>query len=268
MMASTIRNKRGQKPEKRFHKILRWVFSTVFWLLLWQIAAGAIKEEILLVSPFSVAQRLVQLACTGEFWLTVAGSMLRILVGFLAALVIGTLLAAATNCSSICYALFYPIISIIKATPVASFIILALIWLTSGKIPVFTAFLIALPLFWQNVSNGITAVDKNLLEMAEIYRLGRVRTLTEVYVPSVLPYFSAACNTGIGMAWKAGVAAEVLANTKLSIGGNLYNAKIYLETPDLFAWTAAIVIFSMVLEKGLGHFLQWGIKRLSAGGYQ
>ncbi|WP_275843851.1 ABC transporter permease subunit [Caproicibacterium argilliputei] len=262
MMAFTTRIKSGVKPAGKHSRVLRWVLSAAFWLLVWQAAAMAVHEEILLVTPLAVARRLAQLARTETFWLTVIGSMLRILLGFLLAMALGTLLAAATSRSSICYTLFYPVISIIKATPVASFIILALVWFSSAKIPIFTSFLIAMPLFWQNVSNGIASTDRSLLEMASVYRFGRLRKLTAVYVPSVLPYFSAACSTGIGMAWKAGVAAEVLANTKLSVGGNLYDAKIYLETPDLFAWTAAIVILSVALEKGLGRLLR---RRSTAG---
>ena len=267
MTVFTIRSKK-QKPVKYFGRISRWVFSAAVWLILWQIAAAAVQEEILLVSPFSVLCRLGELARTEEFWLTITGSMLRILLGFVIALITGTLLAVATSRSKLCYTLFYPIVSIIKATPVASFIILAMVWLTSAKIPVFTASLIVLPLFWQNVSNGIAETDKNLLEMAQVYHFGKLRTLVKIYVPSVLSYFSAACDIGIGMAWKAGVAAEVLANTSLSIGGNLYNAKIYLETPDLFAWTAAIIVLSIALEKGLGRLMRWAIRRLSAGGCQ
>lgn len=260
-MMDFITKNKPKRPDTRLKKVLCWCGSAAFWLVLWQIAAQAAGEEILLVSPFSVLCRLGQLAMTGEFWLTIAGSMGRIMLGFVLAMTIGTLLAVLTVKSHICYILFYPVISIINATPVASFIMLALVWLSTSRVPVLTSFLIVLPLFWKNISNGIEQTDRGLLEMAAVYRFGVARTLTQVYIPSVLPYFSAACSTGIGMAWKAGVAAEVLANTHLSIGGNLYDAKVYLETPDLLAWTTAIVLLSILLEKGLGRLMRLPAER-------
>ncbi|MCH3972196.1 MAG: ABC transporter permease subunit [Oscillospiraceae bacterium] len=267
MMGFTTSRKKQKSKGTRRAGFLRGVFSAAVWLLVWQIAADAVHQEILLVSPGTVLCRLIQLACTAAFWQTIAGSMLRILLGFLLAMVCGTLLAALTSRSKLCYALFYPIVSIMKATPVASFILLALVWLSSTRISSFTAFLIVLPSFWQNVTNGIDATDKSLLEMAQVYRFGRLRTVAKIYLPSIVPYFSAACRTGFGMAWKAGVAAEVLANTHNSIGGNLYDAKVYFETADLFVWTASVVLLSMLLEKGISSLIEILLRRLHTRGY-
>ncbi|MDD3230418.1 MAG: ABC transporter permease subunit [Oscillospiraceae bacterium] len=265
MMDFITKNKQNLKQGTQQPRLTYWVISAAVWLTVWQVLAGAVHEEILLVSPLCVFRRLCQLIFVGSFWLTIVSSMGRILLGFFLGMGIGTLLAVLTNQSRLCYAVFYPIISIINATPVASFIILALVWLSTAKVPVLTSCLIVMPSFWRNVSNGISETDSDLLEMAQVYRFGRRRTWMQVYIPSVLPYFSAACSTGIGMAWKAGVAAEVLADTHLSIGGNLYDAKIYLETPDLFAWTAAIVLLSILLEKGLVRLIQMPVKKLYAG---
>ena len=82
-----------------------------------------------------------------------------------------------------------------------------------------------------------------------MFRFGPWKTAWRIYVPSILPYFMAGCTTGLGLAWKAGVAAEVLAMPRNSIGLQLYNAKVYLETSDLFAWTLVIILLSMLLEK-------------------
>ena len=131
----------------------------------------------------------------------------------------------------------------------ASFIILALIWLNANNVHTFAAFLMVFPIVWENVYRGIKSTDKNLLNMAKVFRLKKRTVVKNVYIPSIMPYFIAACNIGIGMAWKAGIAAEILGVPLHSIGTELYRAKIYLETVDVFAWTVVVIALSVVIEK-------------------
>lgn len=232
--------------------------SVLFWIALWQILFLTVRQEILIVSPAHVLQRLYELSGNADFWISTFRSMLRILQGFFLGVAAGAVLAALTSASRILDSLFYPLLSMVKATPVASFIILALVWIGSDHVPVFTAFLMVVPIVWSNVKNGIAKTDPGLLQMALVYRFGAARTLRRVYLPSVMPYFIAACTAGMGMAWKAGIAAEVLADTELSIGGRIYESKIYLETADLFAWTAVVVVMSVVLER----LMIWVMKKI------
>lgn len=224
------------------------------WLLLWQAAAKAVGQELLLVSPRTVFCRLLQLVGQPVFWQAVFSSCGRIMTGVLLALAVGTVLAVLMGRFSFLYAFFRPALQVIKATPVASFIILALVWIRSDALGAFAAFLMVLPMVWANLYEGIGAVDRDLLEMAKAYRFSPGKRLRYLYLPSLLPYFAAACGAGIGIGWKAGVAAEVLGLPKNSIGKALYNAKIYLEMPDLFCWTAVIILLSLAFEK-LAAFL-------------
>lgn len=251
MMTSTTQN-RNLFQNKGFRKLL----AAAFWLGMWQLAYLTVKQEILIVSPVRVLQRLFELSQSGEFWLTALLSMLRILEGFLFGLIFGNILAVLTSVSRMMYDIFHPVISIIKATPVASFIILALVWIPSPHVPAFTSFLIVTPIVWANVVNGIKKTDHNLLQMAACYRFGLIKTIKRVYLPSIMPYFIAACTTGMGLAWKAGIAAEVLAVTPLSIGRQIYNSKIYIETDDLFAWTVVVVTMSVILEWLMVRFMK------------
>ena len=243
MMRSTTTG----RPESR--RILRKIIVACIWLLFWYALYCIVQQEILIVSPLRTLTRMVELAFEGEFWLYTLSSLARIVVGFLLGVAAGCVLAVLARVSTFCYDLFYPIIRIVRATPVASFIILALIWLKSGLVPTFAAFLMVLPLVWENIFNGIGNTDPKLLEMARIFRFRPSKTIKRIYIPSVMPYFIAACKNGIGLAWKAGIAAEVLGVPKFSIGTELYNAKIYLETADVFAWTAVVILLSFMLEK-------------------
>jgi NitT/TauT family transport system permease protein len=177
--------------------------------------------------------------------------MCRISKGFFLGVIFGSGAAVLTERFSLGNALLRPFIGVVKATPVASFIILALIWMKTSQVPVFASSLIVFPIVWANVSEGIRKTDRGLLQMAKLYRFGRLGTVRRVYLPSVLPYFTAACTTGMGMAWKGGVAAEVLSSLSMSLGGEIYSAKIYLETVNLFSWTAVVIVLSVLLERVL-----------------
>ena len=106
-----------------------------------------------------------------------------------------------------------------------------------------------LPVVWGNLSRGIQETDPQLLEMAKAYRFSSFKTIRLIYIPSLHPYFLSAITTAMGLAWKSGVAAEVLCLPKQAIGTQIYNTKLYLEIPDLFAWTVVVILLSLALEK-------------------
>ena len=188
-------------------------------------------------------------------------SLLRVLWGILISWILGTLLAYLLHVSRVLNALVSPLITAIKATPVASFIILALLWFDRGVLPVFITALIVIPIVWANVTQGINSVDKNLTEVASMYRFSVRKKIFRLYVPSVAPYFMAACKSSLGMAWKAGIAAEVLATPEHSIGVELYYSKTYMEHTTLFAWTLVVVLLSVIIEK----LLVYGLERMGRG---
>ena len=219
------------------------------WLLLWQLGAMALNQKILLVSPVQVVARLWQLLPQGEFWAAVGFSFLRITLGFLLACVIGTALGVLASRFRVVRDLCAPLMATVKSIPVASFIILVLIWVPSRNLSVVISFLMVTPIVYQNVLGGIANMDHKLTEMADVFQVPFPRRLRYLYLPQVAPFFRSACAVGLGLCWKAGVAAEVIGLPDGSIGERLYEAKVYLDTPDLFAWTLVIVLVSIAFEK-------------------
>ena len=230
-------------------KPLKTAIIFLCWLLLWQLAAMAVGSALLLPSPIVTAKALVRLGSTALFWETTLATLLRVTAGFLLGMAAGTVLGVITALSRGADAFLSPLRSVVKATPVTSFIILVLLWITTTLTPVFIAFLMVMPIAWANVREGILAVDGQLLEMAELFRLPRRERLKRIYLPSVVPHYLAACTTAFGFAWKSGVAAEVIARPAHSIGKYLYESKLYLNTDELFAWTVAVILLSMLLER-------------------
>ncbi len=240
---------------KNIKRILIKAGVILIWLLLWQISAVVIGSEFLFPSPLSVLKRLSELAMTSDFWKSTAFSLLRISAGCFVGIVIGTLSGAVTAFSKPLYEFFNPLLVTVRTTPVASFIILLLVWVRRNEIPIVIAFLMVVPILWANVAQAIKNTDKQLLEAAEIFGFTKMQKLKAVYLPEVMPSFSAGCTTSIGFSWKAGIAAEVLSTPPDSVGYSLYYAKINLEYDDLFAWTAAVIIMSFLLEKAVVSIL-------------
>ncbi len=226
------------------------------WLAVWYAVSVKVGMELLVPSPEAVLDAFLVLLKEKEFYISCLTSLYNVLLGWLIGIISGVLLGIITSVSSILKALFEPVLHIIKATPVASFIVLALVLLKSPKVPVFTCALITVPFVWANISEGIASPDKKILEMASFFGMKKSRRITDIYIPAVIPYFSSAAKTSMGLAWKAGIAAEVICSPEHSIGSGIYDAKIYLETPSLFAWTITVIILSIILEKILGLILK------------
>ena len=249
------------KISERVHKDMKsWTKAAAicFWLLVWQGLSMLVDSNILLASPLTTLQALGRLAVTGEFWTAIGSSFLRIIGGFLLALFCGTVLAWFAYRSAWVRTLMEPPVRIIKATPVASFVIVVLLWVSSARLSVVIAFLIVFPVVYTNLLQGFLQTDGGLLEMSRIFRMRTGPKLRYIYLPAVRPYLLSAVSLGLGMCWKAGVAAEVIGLPAQSIGRNLYNAKLYLETPELFAWTVTIVAVSAGFEK----LATWCLARL------
>lgn len=215
----------------------------------WQLLASLVGTDLLLPGPLDTVLRLGELAVTADFWAVIASSMARILLGWLIGVLVGAALAALTAMSRAASAFFSPAMSVIKATPVASFVMLAFVWIRGANLPTFCTVLMVLPLAWANIHEGLLSADRDLIEMARAFRLDRMTIFRTIRLPALLPHLFGAIRVSLGFAWKAGVAAEVISHVGRSIGGELYNAKLYLETLDTFAWTAVIILLSVLLEK-------------------
>ena len=233
-------------PSKR--KLLQTALIALIYLAVWEAGSLLVGKELLLPSGFATLSRLAILLTKGETWLYAGLTLLRIMSGYVLGVLAGVLLAVLTARSRFAEALLSPLRAIVKASPVTSFILLALLWFSSDLVPLFISFLMVVPMVWTATAEAILQTDVRLVEMAKLYGLSRWQIVKKIYVPSVLPQFLAACTTSLGFAWKSGVAAEIIALPQKSIGFRLYQSKLRIETVDLFAWTLIIVVLSMLLE--------------------
>jgi len=234
------------------------ILAILFWIAVWQFASMIVDEEMLMASPFAVIGALIDLVGKSLFWKSIFYSFLKIICGFCLGIFFGTLFAILSYCNILFREIVSPLIKIMKATPVASFIILALLWVSSANLSILISFLMVIPVIYINVLQGLYSTDLKMLEMAKVFGISWSNKIRYIYTPAVIPYFVSACSVGLGFCWKSGIAAEVIGLPKNSIGEQLYEAKIYLMTKELFAWTIVIIIISVVFEK----LVMWLLKLL------
>lgn len=237
------------------------LLSALLALIVWQLAAALLDNELLLVGPAAVVGRLLELMATREFWQAVGFTFSRISLGFLLAFCLALLLAALGARFPVVRVLIQPYMAAVKAVPVASFIVIALLWLSGRRLSVFISFLMVLPVLYANFLQGLREADGKLLEMARVFRMSLWNRIRGIYLPALEPYCLSGCRSALGLCWKAGVAAEVIGVCGGSVGGMLYDAKVYLEIRDLFAWTLAIVLLSLGFEWVFTRCLGWLLKK-------
>jgi len=237
---------------KKSGKILLPVLSVLFWIIVWMIAAKAAGSSLILPGPGETIERLSLLAVSSEFWKTVGFSCLRILAGAVAGTILGAFLAAASYIASPVKHILSPLMTVARTVPVASFIVLCMLWINRALLPSFISFLMVFPIVYTSILSGLYEISAEHKKLIPAFELTPIKSMKYIYFPSVKPYFISSLRSSFGLSWKAGVAAEVLAFTPLSIGKMLAESKNYLETVDLFAWTLTVVLLSLLFESLIG----------------
>ena len=243
---------------------IRKAAAVALALLLWQAGAMAVNLPLLLVTPVEVVKRLFTLVLEASFWRTLLFSFSRIVLGFAIAFAAGCLLGVLSGKWPLLETLLWPYVITIKTVPVASFIIISLIFFSAKQLPTFISFLMVFPVIYSNVLEGIRSTDRELLEMAQVFRVPWIRRLGYIYFPHLRPFLFSACSVALGMSWKSGVAAEVIGVAAGSIGEKLYESKVYFLTSDLLAWTVVIVLVSVLFEKAFLRLMKAAFDRWEA----
>ena len=242
--------------KNKIFKILRYLVIVLFWIAVWWFAAWRIGKEIILPSPASVFEVLSGLIKSPEFYQYIFTSLKNVAIGIVVATAIGVVLAAIASKIKFVYELFSPVVAVVKATPVASIIIAMMLMMSRAVLPSFITGLIVFPVVYSNMVTGFKSIDPKLREVSAIYKLPISKQITTLYIPSSLPYFLAAMKASLGLAWKAGIAAEILAVPEDTIGRMIQFAKNDLESSHVFAWTLVVVVLSIIIEFVLTFILK------------
>jgi ABC-type nitrate/sulfonate/bicarbonate transport system permease component len=230
-------------------RLLRRTLIVLGWLLVWEVADHLVGNRLVLTGPVRTLQALVEQAAEPEFWLIALASFGRIALGFLAAVLGGSALAALAHRYRLLRDVLSPLMSVLRTVPMVSFVIMLLIWVGGQALTVWLAFLIVVPLVYVSMTTGLSAVDPRQRELARLHRVSAWKRFWFLSRPAFLPFLVSACQIGLGMSWKAGIMAEVFATPTPSIGKEMFTAKTFLDTPALFAWTVVVMVLSLLFER-------------------
>ena len=235
-------------------KVLKTILSIFSILAIWELIAFIVNDNYFMPDVIDTFNSLLTIIASGDFFKVLFTAFYRVISGLLLGIILGVFLATLCYKFDIFNTLLAPVISIMKATPVACIIVLLWIRLNYTEIAIFVVVLMVLPIVWQNVFDGYKSIDPSLVEVTQIFELTPLQKLKSLILPSMLSYLLPAIITSVGLAWKAEIAAEIMTNS--NIGKLIYDFKtVSYDTASIFAWTVIIVLFSIVFEKTAKYFL-------------
>ena len=246
-MEEMMKQMQGKRKRTKKENV-RMALIVLFWLVLWEIADRVVDNRIILVGPTHILMALAEQVGQSDFWVTCGASFLRIAVGFVLSFIGGFVLALVCYRYKLIRDFLEPIMIMLKTVPMISFVIMLLIWVGNQALTIYLSFLIVLPIIYTNTLQGLQSVDVQLLEMAQVFHMAPWKKFMFIYRPAFMPFVLSASKLALGMSWKSGIMAEVIGTPKPSIGREMYAAKTYLQTSNLFAWTIVVVILSVLFE--------------------
>jgi len=223
--------------------VLAAALVVVWWLL--SVRYGA----YVLPAPVSVLVGLREIFVSGEIWRHTGASLGRIVVGFGGAVVVALLLGLLAFLSRMAWGVVHDVLVVLNSTSVFVWIVISIIWFgLSNWAPIFTTFMITLPVVASNIVEGVAGVDRRLLEMGDVYRLSGRRKFTAIVVPSTLPYLVAGMKVGFGLALKVSVVAEIFGVTS-GIGYIMNYSREILATQMVFVWALVMILVMTAADK-------------------
>ena len=223
--------------------------SVIVMLLLWEFASLRINSVHLLPGPLETLKAVANLFVTRDFLLTIWNTVLRGLIGFLIAVILGMGLGIVAGLNPSFEYFMRPWIVVMRSVPVVSFILLALIWFTSNSVPIFIGFLTMFPMIFTNIIEGMRNVDNKLIDMAKFYKISQKRIVAEVYIPAIAPFVTSGISSAVGIGWRAIIVGEVLSQPEFGIGMSMHTAQSFLNVDILIAWTFVAILLSSLFEQ-------------------
>lgn len=237
---------------------IRYFFIAAFWIMIWQGLFILIDQPLFLASPEETLRVLAERVTQVETWRILGNTSERIVLGYLLAMLLGILFASISYVSQIFEELVKPMMMLMKSIPVASFIVIALAWLSAKNVSGFITGFVVFPLIYFHVLDALRRVDEKLLEMCQVFQVRNRKKWKYIYVPQIMEEFPEILRLTVGMGIRSAIAAELIGVPEYSVGEAIYKAKLYFDIADLFAWTILAIFLCWVLEK----IMIWVFQRL------
>lgn len=258
--------KRGVKDTHRVRSgrslpgVAKSALAVIAWLAIWQVAALALANPWLLSSPLDTLAVWANLILTVRFWEAVIHSLVRIALGFAIAFVTGCALGYLAAKLPGMRAFLKPAVLAVKSAPVVCIIALLLVAAGASVTTSIVVGLVVFPQFYHAVMEAALSRDTEVDKILDVFGVSRTRRALCVELVAFGASVRQATAVAAGLAWKSGVAAEIIGLPGLSIGESVYLAKISLDSATIIAWTATVILLSWLSEKLLLALVDLGAK--------
>ena len=236
---------------KRFMQNSPKFLSIFFFLIIWEGVALYIDNSLLFPRVSEIFLSLKNLVASGDFILILWNTLSRFFISIVFSLILAIIFSVASYRYEVISFLLFPFIIFLRAVPTIAIIIVVLIWSSVERVPIVVGMLILFPILYESILGGIKNVDKNLLKMSKVFTVSTKRVVRDIYIPSIYYSISSNIPSYMGLTFKVIIAGEVLSQESLSIGGEIFINKIYLESSNIFAWIIVVIVLNYFLEKGL-----------------
>ena len=224
------------------------VISLCIIAILWSIMYKVIGEPIILPSIGQTFDALFKLFSTEKFYIAISNTLLRTFASYFISLILAIIFSILASIYNPIEKLMNPFVVIFKVVPTMSVILLSILWVNSFMTPILVSFIIIFPLLYTSFLDSIKGVDKKLVEMAKIYNVSKTKIIKSLYIPEIMPSFFTALRNTLSLNLKLIIASEVMAQTARSIGIYMQEAKMYIETAELLAWTITAILIGALFE--------------------
>lgn len=239
------------RAAKRKDRITRWgwrIAGYVFFLGIWELASGRVMSERLLPGPSTVFETFGQLWATGEVPGAFATTLARIAVGFTIAFFVGIGIGILMQ-NRFLNGFFRDAVTIGVTTPGLIWaLITAIIFGNRYAGPILAIVLTTFAIITVNVSEGIKALPKDLLDMGKSFDVSLVRRNRHIVLPHLAPYIFTGIRFGFSIAWKVTVLTEVFAASK-GIGFEMRTATQLFRLDEFLTWILAFYVLALFLDK-------------------
>lgn len=223
----------------------------------WQLLSWQMAQPQLIPSFPDLIRALFRLVYSPGFLVSIGTTCLRACVGLLLSLAAASITAFLLNRSEAIRFLFMPWLSLLRSVPVISFILLALIFLNPEMIPLLIAFLTMYPLLTENLLKGLMNRRDSWKILARQFHLNAWNRLFQINYPQLKPYLFSGLASAVGFGWRAIIMGEVLSQCVDGIGKRMKEAQVFIDVPELIAWTLVAIVLSWLTDKFISRLSDW-----------
>ena len=224
------------------------ITSIIIILLIWQATSVYIDNRLLFPSVGDIIKSMLEIAAQYKFITIILYSVIRGIKSFLISIIIAIILAIISYFNKIIYNLILPILSVIKAVPTMAFIVLLLIWTSKEYAPIIIGIMISLPIFYDSILNIIINLDRNLLNMCDVYRISTTDRIRDIIIPIVIIELFKVLSSTFSLIFKVVISGEVYSQPEYGIGTIIQLEKMQLNISNIISWIIIITIISYIFD--------------------